>query len=51
MAWAKVFGCGLEVGGATRAAWASAGVVAVERRWIFSVTLRPRSFKFSRMLL
>jgi hypothetical protein len=50
-AWAKVLGCGLATGGAVRAAWASAAVVAVERSWIFSLTLRPRSVMFSRMLV
>ena len=36
------------IGAAT--AWASAGEVALESSWTFSVTVRPRSLKDSRML-
>lgn len=50
MAWLKVFGWGLAEGGAVRAAWASAGEVAWERSWTFSLIVRPRSLKDSRML-
>jgi hypothetical protein len=49
-AWLKVLGWGLAEGGATRAAWASAGEVALDRRWTFSLTVRPRSPKVSLML-
>lgn len=45
MAWLKVFGWGFAEGGATRAAWASAGEVAVVRRCTFSLTVRLRSLK------
>ena len=48
MACEKVFGCGGWEEGAVRADWASAGVDAVERSWIFSVMLRERSTKDSR---
>jgi hypothetical protein len=50
MAWWNVLGCGFAVGGAVRAAWASAGVVALDRRLTFSLTVRPRSWKVSLML-
>lgn len=50
MAWLKVLGCGFAVGGATRAAWASAGEVALESRLTFSLTVRPRSWNVSLML-
>jgi hypothetical protein len=43
----KVFGCGLADGGAVRAAWASAGEVAVDKRCTFSLTVRLRSPKLS----
>ena len=49
-AWLKVLGWGFAEGGATRAAWASAGEVALERRLTFSETVRPRSVTDSRML-
>lgn len=49
MAWWKVFGWGFAVGGAVRAAWASAGEVAADSRWTFSPTVRPRSWKVSLM--
>jgi len=49
MAWLNVLGCGLADGGAVRAAWASEGEVAVERRCTFSLTVRPRSLKLSLM--
>jgi hypothetical protein len=49
-AWLNVLGCGFAEGGATRAAWASAGEVALERRLTFSETVRPRSVTDSRML-
>jgi hypothetical protein len=47
MAWGNVLGWGLAEGGAVRAAWASAGEVAEERRVTFSDTVRPRSWKVS----
>jgi hypothetical protein len=50
MAWWKVLGCGLALGGAVRAAWASAGEVALDRSVTFSLTVRPRSWKVSLML-
>lgn len=50
MACGKVLGWGLAEGGAVRAAWASAGEVAEERRVTFSETVRPRSWKVSLML-
>jgi len=50
MAWWNVLGWGFAVGGAVRAAWASAGEVAFERRLTFSLTVRPRSWKVSLML-
>lgn len=50
MAWAKVLGWGFAEGGAVRAAWASAGDAAEERRVTFSLTVRPRSLKVSLML-
>jgi hypothetical protein len=50
MAWLNVLGWGLAEGGAVRAAWASAGDVALESRLTFSETVRPRSLKDSRML-
>lgn len=50
MAWAKVLGWGFAEGGAVRAAWASAGDVAEESSWTFSLTVRPRSVKVSLML-
>lgn len=43
MAWLNVFGWGFALGGAVKAACASAGVDAVERRWTLSLTVRPRS--------
>jgi len=43
IAWGKVLGCGFAEGGAVRAAWASAGVVAAVRSWTFSLTVRERS--------
>jgi len=43
IAWLNVLGCGFADGGAVRAAWASEGDVAVDRRWTFSETVRPRS--------
>lgn len=49
MAWGNVLGWGLAEGGAVRAAWASAGEVAEERRVTFSDTVRPRSWKVSLM--
>jgi len=49
-AWLNVLGCGFAEGGATRAAWASAGEVAAESRLTFSETVRPRSVTDSRML-
>lgn len=49
MAWLKVFGWGLAEGGAVKAAWASDGDVALERRWTFSLMVRPRSLNDSRM--
>jgi hypothetical protein len=49
-AWLNVFGWGFAVGGAVRAAWASAGDVAPDRRVTFSETVRPRSLKDSRIL-
>ena len=50
MAWGKVLGWGFALGGAVRAAWASAGEVAWERRLTLSVMVRPRSLNDSRML-
>ena len=50
MACGNVFGCGFADGGAVRAAWASAGEVAWERRLTLSVMVRERSVKDSRML-
>jgi hypothetical protein len=50
MAWLNVLGWGFAEGGAVRAAWASAGDVALESRLTFSETVRPRSLKDSRML-
>lgn len=50
MAWLKVLGCGFALGGAVRAAWASAGDDACERRLTLSVMVRPRSLNDSRML-
>lgn len=50
MAWLKVLGWGFAAGGAVRAAWASAGEAACERSWTFSLMVRPRSLKDSRML-
>ncbi len=50
MAWGKVLGWGFALGGAVRAAWASLGEVAWERRLTLSVMVRPRSLKDSRML-
>lgn len=50
IAWEKVFGWGLVLGGAIKAAPASAGEVAVDRRWTFSVMVRLRSEKDSRIL-
>jgi hypothetical protein len=49
-AWLKVLGWGLAEGGAVRAAWASAGLLADERSVTFSETVRPRSWKVSLML-
>ncbi len=49
IAWLNVLGCGFADGGAVRAAWASAGEVAVERRCTFSLTVRPKSLKLSLM--
>jgi len=49
-AWLNVLGWGFAEGGAVRAAWASAGDVALESRLTFSETVRPRSLKDSRML-
>ena len=50
MAWLKVLGWGLAEGGAVKAACASAGEEAWERRLTFSLMVRPRSLKDSRML-
>ena len=50
MAWEKVLGWGFALGGAVKAAWASPGVLACERRLTLSVMVRPRSLKDSRML-
>ena len=50
MAWLKVFGCGFAEGGAVIAAWASAGLEALESSETLSVMLRPRSPNDSRML-
>ena len=50
IAWLNVFGCGFADGGAVRAACASAGEVAVDKRCTFSLTVRPRSPKLSLML-
>lgn len=50
MACEKVFGWGLFVGGAVNAAPASAGELALERRWTLSLIVRLRSTKDSRML-
>jgi hypothetical protein len=50
MAWLKVFGWGLALGGAVKAAWASAGVEACERSVTLSAMVRERSVKDSRML-
>ena len=50
MAWWNVLGCGFAVGGAVRAACASAGEVALDRRFTFSLTVRPRSWNVSLML-
>jgi len=43
IAWGNVLGWGFADGGAVRAAWASAGVVAEVRSWTFSLTVRDRS--------
>ena len=50
IACANVFGWGLVADGAVRAAPASAGEEAVERRWTFSVMVRLRSVNDSRIL-
>ncbi len=50
MAWGKVLGWGFAEGGAVKAAWASDGEVAWERRLTLSVMVRERSVKDSRML-
>jgi hypothetical protein len=50
MAWLKVLGWGLAEGGAVKAAWASAGEDAFDRRPTLSEMERPRSPKDSRML-
>ena len=50
MAWLKVLGCGFAEGGATRAACASEVDVAEERRWTFSLTVRPKSWNVYLML-
>jgi len=50
IACGNVLGCGFAVGGAVRAAWASAGDAAEERRVTFSLTVRPRSWKVSLIL-
>jgi hypothetical protein len=50
IAWLKVLGWGFAAGGAVRAAWASAGELACERRVTFSLIVRLRSLKDSRML-
>lgn len=50
MAWEKVLGWGLVAEGATKAAPASAGEVAVDKSWTFSVMVRLRSLKDSRIL-
>lgn len=50
IAWLKVLGCGFADGGAVSAACASAGEVAWDSSWTFSLMVRPRSLKDSRML-
>lgn len=49
MAWLKVLGCGFADGGAVKAVCTSAGDDALDRRWTFSVMVRPRSLNDSRM--